>query len=144
MLEAATVTHKVSIRALPSSMVLCPATRNHQSSVNSPTPESICTLNTEALQLHLDRHNLVTTGKHQELVERLLRWPLTRTHHAQHSPSSSDSLLDNPSSSLLSDSSDTHSDTSSTTATGPSTIVTAGGTPIGIDTHLRTAGWPMR
>ena len=38
------------------------------------TPESIRTLKSEALQLHLDRHNLVTTSRHQELVEYLLRW----------------------------------------------------------------------
>ena len=51
-----------------------PATRNRQAAAKSPTPESICTLNTEALQLHLNRHILATTGKHQELVERLLQW----------------------------------------------------------------------
>ena len=70
----ATVSYKVSIQALPSSMALRPATRNRQSSAKSPTPESIRTLNAEALRLHLDRHNLVTTDRRQELVERLLQW----------------------------------------------------------------------
>ena len=67
-------------------MALRPATRNRQSSAKSLTPESICTLNTEALWLHLDRHNLVTTGKRQELVERLLRW-----HTASHQESETNS-----------------------------------------------------
>lgn len=51
-----------------------PATPNRQAVARSPTPESIRTLNTEALRLHLNRHNLATTGKRQELVERLLQW----------------------------------------------------------------------
>ena len=66
-------------------MALRPATRNRQSSAKSPTPELIRTLNTEALRLHLDRHNL-TTGKRQELVERLLRW-----HTASHQESETNS-----------------------------------------------------
>ena len=36
-------------------------------------------LNAEDLRLHLDTHNLVTTSRLQELVERLLRW-----HEASH------------------------------------------------------------
>ena len=64
------------------------------------------------------------------------RW----TCHAQHS--SSDSSLDSSFSSLLLDSSDTQThlpvQSEATTATDPSTIITAGGMPIGI--HLRTAG----
>ena len=67
-------------------MALRRATRNRQSSAKSPTPESIRTLNTEALRLHLDRHNLVTTGKRQELVERLLRW-----HASSHQDSETNS-----------------------------------------------------
>ena len=43
----------------------------------SQSPESIRMLTTEAAQLHLDRHNLVTTGGHQELVKQLLRWHAT-------------------------------------------------------------------
>ena len=60
--------------SLASSMSRRPANRNCQAAAKSPTPESIRTLNTEALRLHLNRHNLVTTGKRQELVERLLQW----------------------------------------------------------------------
>ena len=51
-----------------------PATRNRQGAARSPTPESIRKLNTEGMRLHLNRHNLATTGKRQELVERLLQW----------------------------------------------------------------------
>ena len=64
---------EVSIQALASSMSRRPATRNHQAAARSPTTESIRTLNTEALRLHLNTHNLATTSKHQELVERLLQ-----------------------------------------------------------------------
>ena len=67
-------------------MALRPATHNRQSSANSPTSESIHTLNTKALRLHLDRHNLVMTGKCQDLVERLLRW-----HAASHQDSETNS-----------------------------------------------------
>ena len=67
-------------------MALCPATRNHQSLAKSLIPESIRTLNTKVLRLHLERHNLETTGKRQELVERLLQW-----HAASHQDSGTNS-----------------------------------------------------
>ena len=70
----ATGSHEVSIQALASKMSRRAATRNRQAAARFPTPESIRTLNTEALQLHLNRYNLATTGKRQELVERLLQW----------------------------------------------------------------------
>ena len=82
----ATVSYKSSIQALPSRMALRPATCNRQSLANSLSPELIRTLNTEAQRLHLDRHNLVTTSKRQELMERLLQW-----HTASHQVAESNS-----------------------------------------------------
>ena len=75
-----------STQALASSMALHPTIRNRQSPAKSPSPKSIRMLNAESLQLHLNRHNLVTTGKHTKLVERLLRW-----HTASHRDSETNS-----------------------------------------------------
>ena len=84
-------------------------------------------------------------------TEPSLKISMLTTAHQTDAPctthlSSSDSLLDSSSSSLyiVRQLRHTFRHLFQYRTTPPSTIVTAGGTPIVIDIHLRTAGWPTQ